>query len=66
MKNSKSKTSITETAKPTLAKRLLIYIGRFFIWFFCTLLVLLVGLYFLLLYVNKGPSPYVRNLLFLQ
>lgn len=62
MKNSKYKTSINETAKPTLAKRLLIYIGRFFIWFFCTLLVLLVGLYFLLLYVNKGPSPYVRNL----
>jgi len=48
--------------KISIGKRLLIYIGRFFVWLLCTLLVLIAGLYVLLMYVNKGPSPYVRDL----
>lgn len=42
--------------------KILKYIGRFFLWLFSTLLVLLAGLYIMLLYINKGPSPYVRDL----
>lgn len=60
--NAKTNDKINSIDKPSIGKRILKYVGRFFIWFFSTLLVLLVGLYFLLLYVNKGPSPYVRNL----
>lgn len=43
-------------------KKFLTYTGRFFLWFISTLLVLLAGLYIFLLYINKGPSPYVRDL----
>lgn len=49
-----------QTRKPQ--KKILLYTGRFFLWFFSTLLVLLAGLYVFLLYINKGPSPYVRDL----
>ena len=42
--------------------KLLKFTGRFFIWLFSTLLVLIAALYVLLLYVNKGPSTYVRDL----
>lgn len=47
--------------RPVLHMMLMIT-GRFFLWLFSTLLVLLAGLYVFLLYINKGPSPYVRDL----
>lgn len=50
------------TQKQTVGRRILLYIGRFFIWFFTTLLILFLGLYAMLYLVNKGPSPYVRDL----
>ena len=50
------------TQKMTVGRRILLYIGRFFIWLFITLLLLLAGLYALFYLVNKGPSPYVRYL----
>ncbi len=45
-----------------IREKILMYTGRFFLWLFSTLLVLLAGLYVFLLYINKGPSPYVRDL----
>ncbi len=48
--------------KGTKGKRIARYIGRFFLWLFSTLILLFIGLYFMLLYINKGPSPYVRDL----
>ena len=59
--NAKKKTDKTKKNN-SFSRKLLKFIGRFFIWFFCTLLVLLAGLYVMLFYVNKGPSPYVRDL----
>lgn len=54
----------TQEVKPkkNVFKKILKVIGCFFIWLISTLLVLLAGLYVLLMYVNKGPSEYVRNL----
>lgn len=43
-------------------RKFLTYTGRFFLWLFSSLIVLLMGLYVFLLYINKGPSPYVRDL----
>lgn len=37
-------------------------ISRFFIWLLSTLVVLIIGLYIMLMYINKGPSPYIRDL----
>ena len=51
-----------ENKKPSIGRRILKFIGRFFLWLFLTLLVLIAGLYVLLMYVNKGPSPYFRDL----
>lgn len=53
-----------KTKKKTklIKQKILRYTGRFFLWLFSTLLVLLAGLYVFLLYINKGPSPYVRDL----
>ena len=48
--------------KKSVGRTILKCIGRFFIWFFSTLAVLLAGLYIMLMYINKGPSPYIRNL----
>ena len=48
--------------KKSVLRLILTFIGRFFIWFFSTLIVLLAGLYIMLMYINKGPSPYVRDL----
>lgn len=45
-----------------IGQKILAYTGRFFLWLFSTLFVLLIGLYIFLLYINKGPSPYVRDL----
>lgn len=58
MKNSKK----TAKKNDPIKRRILTYTGRFFLWLFSTLLVLLAGLYIFLLYINKGPSPYVRDL----
>ncbi|MBE5894174.1 MAG: phosphodiester glycosidase family protein [Lachnospiraceae bacterium] len=52
----------TTTKKLTLGKRIALYTGRFFLWLFATLAVLIAGLYIMLMYINKGPSPYVRDL----
>lgn len=38
------------------------FVGRFFIWFGITLLILLAGLYVFFYFVNKGPSMRVRDL----
>ena len=46
----------------TILRRLLTYVGRFFVWFFVTLLILIGGLYEMLFLVNKGPSDHVRDL----
>ena len=37
-------------------------VGRFFVWFGLTLLILVAGLYVFLYFVNKGPSERVRDL----
>ncbi|MBO4609538.1 MAG: phosphodiester glycosidase family protein [Lachnospiraceae bacterium] len=46
----------------TILRRLLTYVGRFFVWLFVTILILLGGLYEMLYFVNKGPSTHVRDL----
>ncbi len=46
----------------TLLRRLLTYVGRFFVWLFVTLAILLGGLYEMLFLVNKGPSAHIRDL----
>ncbi len=43
-------------------RKILKFCGRFFIWLISTLIVLVAGLYIMLMYINKGPSPYIRNL----
>ncbi|MBR1472435.1 MAG: phosphodiester glycosidase family protein [Lachnospiraceae bacterium] len=48
--------------KESIGHRLLRYVGRFFLWFFCTLAVLLAGAYLFFLYINKGPSEHFRDL----
>ncbi len=59
----KEKTNNSQTKnKISLGKRIARWIGRFFLWLFSTLLVCIAGLYIMLMYVNKGPSPYVRDL----
>lgn len=52
----------TNKNKNSLAKRIGRIIGRFFIWFGATLLILTVGFYIFLYFVNKGPSPRIRDL----
>lgn len=52
----------TSGRKKKIGRIILLFTGRFFLWIFSTLLVLLAGLYIMLLYVNKGPSPYIRDL----
>lgn len=37
-------------------------IGRFFIWLGSTILLVLIGAYIFLYFVNKGPSPRIRDL----
>ena len=46
----------------TLLRRLLTYVGRFFVWLFVTFVILLGGLYEMLFLVNKGPSAHIRDL----
>lgn len=46
----------------TVLSRIGRFVGRFFIWFGATLLILLIGLYIFLYFVNKGPSKRVRDL----
>ena len=46
----------------TMLRKLLTYVGRFFVWFFVTLAIVLGGLYEMLYLINKGPSPHVRDL----
>lgn len=46
----------------SIGRTVLKILGRFFLWLFSTVLVLIAGLYMMLLYINKGPSPYVRDL----
>ena len=46
----------------TLLKRIGRVVGRFFIWLGATLLILVVGLYIFLYFVNKGPSKRIRDL----
>ncbi|MCR4649812.1 MAG: phosphodiester glycosidase family protein [Lachnospiraceae bacterium] len=48
--------------KNSVLSRIGRYAGRFFIWFGCTLLILVVGLYFFLFLINKGPSKRIRDL----
>ena len=52
----------SKKSKKSVIKTILSFIGKFLIWVFVTLLCLLLGLYVLLLYINKGPSPYFRDL----
>ena len=63
-KKEKKQNNQTENGKKKhpILKRVLRYIGYFFVWLFSTLAVLLVGLYIMLMYINKGPSEYVRDL----
>ncbi len=48
--------------KESIGSRLLRYLGRFFLWLFLTLVVLLAGAYVFFLYVNKGPSEHFRDI----
>ena len=48
--------------KNSVLSRIGRYIGRFFIWFGCTLLILVIGLYIFLFLINKGPSKRIRDL----
>lgn len=56
MKNNKNSKS------NRILKSIGLFFGRFFIWLFATLLVLLVGLYIFFYFVNKGPSARIRDL----
>lgn len=58
MKNNNNK----DNKKPSFGRRILKFIGRFFLWLFLTLIVLSAGLYVFFMYITKGPSPYLRNL----
>lgn len=60
MKNKKD--AKKKNKSKSLARKIAIFIGRFFLWLFSTVIVLIIGLYIMLMYVNKGPSPYVRDL----
>ncbi len=42
--------------------RLPVYIGRFFLWVFVTLLIGVFGLYSMLFLINRGPSDHFRDL----
>ena len=48
--------------KNTVMSRIGRIIGRFFIWFGITLLILLCGSYIFFYFVNKGPSSRIRDL----
>ena len=48
--------------KNSVASRIGRFIGRFFIWFGVTFVILLVGAYIFFYFVNKGPSPRIRDL----
>ena len=48
--------------KESFGSRLLRFVGRFFLWLFLTLVVLLTGAYVFFLYINKGPSEHFRDL----
>lgn len=63
-KNNKSNTdnSQEKPVKKSFGRKLLSFIGCFFVWLLSTLVVLLIGLYILLMYVNKGPSPHLSEL----
>lgn len=63
-KNNKSNTdnSQEKPVKKSFGRKLLSFIGCFFVWLFSTLVVLLIGVYILLMYVNKGPSPHLSEL----
>jgi len=45
-----------------ILRKLLTYVGRFFVWFFVTVAILAGGLYEMLFLVNRGPSAHVRDL----
>ena len=49
-------------AKNTVISRIGRIVGRFLIWFGVTLVILVAGLYVFLYFVNKGPSPRIRDL----
>lgn len=38
------------------------FFGRFFIWLLSTLVIIIAGLYMFFYFVNKGPSPRIRDL----
>lgn len=48
--------------KAPISSRIKVILGRFFLWLFSTLFVLLIGAYLFLMYVNKGPSPHLSEL----
>lgn len=48
--------------KKSVIRRILTVLGCILIWLFSTAIVLLIGFYIMLMYVIKGPSPYVRDL----
>ena len=48
--------------KNSVASRIGRFVGRFFIWFGVTFLILLIGSYIFLYFVNKGPSKRIRDL----
>ena len=48
--------------KNCVASRIGRLVGRFFIWFGVTFLILLIGSYIFLYFVNKGPSKRIRDL----
>ena len=56
MKTTKSKN------RNSVASRIGRIVGRFFIWFGVTFLILLIGAYIFLYFVNKGPSKRIRDL----
>ncbi len=45
-----------------MSSKILRFLGRFFIWLFTTLILVLGGAYVFFRMVNKGPSPHLRDL----
>lgn len=60
---SKKRNSIqTEKKVSKTAGKIGLFVGRFFIWLGSTLVIILIGAYIFLYFVNKGPSPRIRDL----
>ncbi len=54
--------STNKTKKNNVLSRIGRFVGRFFIWFGVTFVIILAGAYIFFYFVNKGPSPRIRDL----